>query len=149
MPLPQVGARLAVLIVLKVASRPHTTADTVATRFDHFHRRAELCQFVCRGEPRQPRSGDHHGSVCERTRHSSSIAATLHRDLEHVEELMSLNRNDEAKSSKKDPTVRRETLDELEEATDRPEIGSAEARYRKLNRDQSRGDWDRSQRLDE
>lgn len=62
---------------------------------------------------------------------------------------MSLNRNDEVKSIRKDPTVRRETLDEINEATDRPEVGSAEARYRKLNRDQARGDWDRSQRMDE
>jgi hypothetical protein len=62
---------------------------------------------------------------------------------------MSLKRNDEVQSIRKDPTVRRETLDELNEATDRPEVGSAEARYRKLNRDQARGDWDRSQRLDE
>jgi hypothetical protein len=66
-----------------------------------------------------------------------------------AEDLMSLKRNDEVQSIKKDPTVRRETLDELDAATDRPESGSAETRYRKLNRDQSRGDWDRSQRLDE
>lgn len=62
---------------------------------------------------------------------------------------MSLNRNDEVKSIRKDPTIRRETLDEIDEATDRPEVGSTEARYRKVNRDQSRGDSDRSQRLDE
>ena len=62
---------------------------------------------------------------------------------------MSLNRGEESKGIKKDQMVRRETLDELNEATDRPEVGSAEARYRKLNRDQSRGDSDRSQRLDE
>jgi hypothetical protein len=63
---------------------------------------------------------------------------------------MSLNRNDEVKSIRKDPTVRRETLDELSEATDRPGVGNTEARYRKVNRrDQSRGDWDRSLRLDE
>ena len=62
---------------------------------------------------------------------------------------MSLNRGEESKGIKKDPTVKRETLDELNDATDRPEVGSAEARYRKLNRDQARGDSDRSQRLDE
>jgi hypothetical protein len=62
---------------------------------------------------------------------------------------MSLKRNDEVKSIRKDQTVRRETLDELDGATDRPEVGSAEPRYKKLNRDQCRGDWDRSQRLDE
>lgn len=62
---------------------------------------------------------------------------------------MSLNRNDEVKSIKKDPAVRRETLDQLDEATDRPEAGDAEARYRHLNRDQARGDSDRSRRLDE
>jgi hypothetical protein len=62
---------------------------------------------------------------------------------------MSLNRSDEVKSIRKDPTVRRETLEELDGATDRPEVGSAEPRYKKVNRDQARGDWDRSQRLDE
>lgn len=62
---------------------------------------------------------------------------------------MSLKHNDEVKRIKKDPTVRRETLDELNEATDRPDVGDAEARYRHLNRDQARGDWDRSRRLDE
>jgi hypothetical protein len=62
---------------------------------------------------------------------------------------MSLNRNDESRGIKKDLTVRRETLDELEDATDRPEVGNAEPRYRKLNRDQARGDSDRSQKLDE
>lgn len=62
---------------------------------------------------------------------------------------MSLNRGEESQGIKKNQAVRRETLDELNEATDRPEVGSAEARYRKLNRDQARGDSDRSQRLDE
>lgn len=62
---------------------------------------------------------------------------------------MSQNRNDEAKSVRKDQTVRREVLNQIEEATDRPEVGGAEPRYRHLNRDQARGDWDRSRRLDE
>jgi hypothetical protein len=62
---------------------------------------------------------------------------------------MSQNRNDEVKSVKKDQTVRREVLTEINEATDRPEVGGAEPRYRHLNRDQARGDSDRSRRLDE
>jgi hypothetical protein len=53
------------------------------------------------------------------------------------------------KSLKKDQTVRREVLNELDEATDRPDAGSAEPRYEQPNRDQARGDWDRSKRLDE
>lgn len=62
---------------------------------------------------------------------------------------MSQNRSDEARSVRKDQTVRREVLNELEEATDRPEVGGAEPRYKHLNRDQARGDSDRSRRLDE
>jgi hypothetical protein len=77
----------------------------------------------------------------------SGFRVQLQLDVE--DNLMSLNRDDEVKSIRKDPAVRRETLDELNEATDRPEVGSAETRYRKVNRDQARGDCDRSQRLDE
>lgn len=62
---------------------------------------------------------------------------------------MSQNRNDEAKSVRKDQTVRREILNEINEATDRPDVGGAEPRYKHLNRDQARGDSDRSRRLDE
>lgn len=62
---------------------------------------------------------------------------------------MSQNRNDEAKSVRKDQTVRREILNEIDEATDRPEVGGAEPRYKHLNRDQARGDSDRTRRLDE
>ena len=58
------------------------------------------------------------------------------------------NRVDQ-KSLKKDPTVRREVLSELDEATDRPESGTAEPQYEHPNRDQARGDWDRSNRMDE
>ena len=53
------------------------------------------------------------------------------------------------KSLKKDQTVRREVLNELEEATDRPGSGGAEPHYEHPNRDQARGDWDRSNRMDE
>jgi hypothetical protein len=62
---------------------------------------------------------------------------------------MSQNRNDESKNVRKDQMVRRDVLNELEQATDRPEVGAAEPRYRHLNRDQARGDADRSRRLDE
>jgi hypothetical protein len=62
---------------------------------------------------------------------------------------MSQNRNDEVKSNKRDQTIRREVLEEINEATDRPEVGGAEARYRRVNRDQARGDSDRTRRLDE
>jgi hypothetical protein len=49
----------------------------------------------------------------------------------------------ESKQLKKDQQVRREVLDEIkgEIAQD-----TTEARYRNPNRDQSRGDWDRSRR---
>ena len=56
---------------------------------------------------------------------------------------MTHRRRGEIKQLKKDPTIRRETLDE---------IGSeivqhrSEAAYRNPNRDQARGDWDRSGR---
>jgi hypothetical protein len=46
------------------------------------------------------------------------------------------------KSIRKDQTVRREVLDELAEATHEP--ARTEPRYRSPNRDQARGDWDRS-----
>lgn len=55
----------------------------------------------------------------------------------------------DVKSIKKDHTVRREVLSELSDATDRPEAGDAEAQYRHPNRDQARGDWDRSRRMDD
>jgi hypothetical protein len=61
-------------------------------------------------------------------------------------------RNDkrmDQKSLKKDQTIRREVLNELDEATDRPESGNAEPQYEHPNRDQARGDWDRSNRMDE
>jgi hypothetical protein len=50
------------------------------------------------------------------------------------------------KGSKKDKTVRREVLENIDEATDRPEAGNAGPQYQHPNRDQSRGDWDRSRR---
>jgi hypothetical protein len=50
------------------------------------------------------------------------------------------------KAIKKDQTIRREVLEEIDQATDRPEVGNARAQYRQPNRDQSRGDWDRSRR---
>jgi hypothetical protein len=52
----------------------------------------------------------------------------------------------EEKAIKKDQTVKREVLEDLEEATDRPEVGNAGPQYQHPNRDQSRGDWDRSRR---
>jgi hypothetical protein len=54
-----------------------------------------------------------------------------------------------AKSIRKDQTVRREVLSDLDESTDRPEVGNAEAQYHHGNRDQARGDWDRSRRMDD
>lgn len=53
------------------------------------------------------------------------------------------------KTLKRDQTVRREVLTDLDEATDRPDAGDAEAQYRNPNRDQARGDWDRSRRMDD
>ena len=53
------------------------------------------------------------------------------------------------KSVRKDQTIRREVLSDIDEATDHPEAGGAEAQYKNPNRDQSRGDWDRSRRLDD
>jgi hypothetical protein len=56
---------------------------------------------------------------------------------------MSDRRRGESKELKKDQQVRREVLDEIgsEIAQDR-----TTAQYRNPNRDQSRGDWDRSRR---
>jgi hypothetical protein len=63
-----------------------------------------------------------------------------------------MSRNDarlENKSMKKDQSVQRDVLSEIDQATDTPEAGSAETQYRHVNRDQARGDWDRSRKLDE
>jgi hypothetical protein len=56
---------------------------------------------------------------------------------------MSDRRRGESKEIKKDQQVRREVLDDIgsEIVQDR-----TEARYRNPNRDQARGDWDRSRR---
>jgi len=56
---------------------------------------------------------------------------------------MSDRRRDETKEIKKDQQVRREVLDEIgsEIAQDH-----TSAQYRNPNRDQARGDWDRSRR---
>ena len=56
---------------------------------------------------------------------------------------MADRRRRETKQLKKDQSIRRETLDEIgsEIAQDR-----TEAIYRNPNRDQARGDWDRSRR---
>ena len=62
---------------------------------------------------------------------------------------MSRRRIDEVKGIKRDQTVRRDVLSELDDATDRPDVGREEGQYRHPNRDQARGDWDRSRRMDE
>jgi hypothetical protein len=56
---------------------------------------------------------------------------------------MADRRRGETKQLKKDQSIRRETLDEIgsEIVQDR-----TEAIYRNPNRDQARGDWDRSRR---
>ncbi len=56
---------------------------------------------------------------------------------------MSDRRRGESKEIKKDQTVRREVLDDIAKETvqDRQQ-----AHYRNANRDQARGDWDRSRR---
>jgi len=56
---------------------------------------------------------------------------------------MAEHRRGDSKEIKKDQQVRREVLDEIakEIVQDRPEV-----HYRNPNRDQSRGDWDRSRR---
>jgi len=53
------------------------------------------------------------------------------------------DRRGERKQLKKDQTVRRETLDEIGSEIAQQRI---EAAYRNANRDQARGDWDRSGR---
>lgn len=63
-----------------------------------------------------------------------------------------MSRNDarpESKRMKKDQSVQRDVLSEIEQATDVPEAGNAETQFRHVNRDQARGDWDRSRRMDE
>lgn len=63
-----------------------------------------------------------------------------------------MSRNDRRttiNSSKKDQTVQREVLTDLSESTDRSEVGNAGSQYRHGNRDQARGDWDRSRRMDD
>ena len=56
---------------------------------------------------------------------------------------MSENRRGESKELRKDQTVRREVLDEIASEINQER---SEAHYRNPNRDQSRGDWDRSRR---
>ena len=56
---------------------------------------------------------------------------------------MSDRRRGESKEIKKDQMVRREVLDEIAKETVQEHH---EALYRNANRDQARGDWDRSRR---
>jgi hypothetical protein len=56
---------------------------------------------------------------------------------------MADRRRGEIKQIKKDPNVQRDTLDELASEITQ---NRSEAQYRNLNRDQARGDWDRSGR---
>jgi len=56
---------------------------------------------------------------------------------------MTDRRRGESKEIKKDQMVRREVLDEIAKETVQER---QEAHYRNANRDQSRGDWDRSRR---
>jgi hypothetical protein len=56
---------------------------------------------------------------------------------------MADRRRGDSKQIKKDPRVRRETLDEI--GSEITQDGS-EAIYRNPNRDQARGDWDRTGR---
>ena len=56
---------------------------------------------------------------------------------------MSDRRRGESKEIKKDQMVRREVLDEIAKETVQER---QEAHYRNPNRDQARGDWDRSRR---
>ena len=56
---------------------------------------------------------------------------------------MSDRRRDESKELKKDQQVRREVLDEIGSEIKQDHT---EATYRNPNRDQTRGDWDRSRR---
>ncbi len=56
---------------------------------------------------------------------------------------MSDRRRDESKELKKDQQVRREVLDEIGSEISQDHT---DAQYRNPNRDQARGDWDRSRR---
>ena len=56
---------------------------------------------------------------------------------------MSDRRRGDSKELRKDQTVRREVLDEIAQETVQERNG---AKYRNPNRDQARGDWDRSRR---
>ena len=56
---------------------------------------------------------------------------------------MSDRRRSESKELKKDQTIRREVLDEIGSEITQDRI---EPTYRNPNRDQARGDWDRSGR---
>jgi hypothetical protein len=56
---------------------------------------------------------------------------------------MSDRRRGESKELRKDQTIRREVLDEIAQETVQERN---EAQYRNPNRDQARGDWDRSRR---
>ena len=56
---------------------------------------------------------------------------------------MADRRRGELKQLKKDPNVQRDTLDELSSQITQDRNGP---QYRKANRDQARGDWDRSGR---
>ena len=56
---------------------------------------------------------------------------------------MADRRRGESKQLKKDQTIRRETLDDI--GAEIVQDGS-EPEYRNVNRDQARGDWDRSGR---
>jgi hypothetical protein len=56
---------------------------------------------------------------------------------------MSDRRRGESKEIKKDQTVRREVLDDIANETAQERH---ETQYRNPNRDQARGDWDRSRR---
>lgn len=56
---------------------------------------------------------------------------------------MSDRKRGEGKELKKDQMVRREVLDDIADETVQ---GHQEAHYRNPNRDQARGDWDRTRR---
>jgi hypothetical protein len=56
---------------------------------------------------------------------------------------MADRRQAQSKEIKKDQQIRREVLDELASETDQDRTGP---NYRNANRDQARGDWDRSGR---
>src|SRR5262245_2683908 len=69
---------------------------------------------------------------------------SLQRDDFQQETAMSDRRRGEGKELKRDQQVRREVLDEIGLEIGRQE--RTEPSYRNPNRDQSRGDWDRSRR---